>query len=73
MTNVKPLKRKFVISVLERNGFKEVRSRKHTTFKKYLDSGEVLTTWIPHHAEISVFVINYIIKQTKKPKEEFWD
>jgi len=26
---------------------------------------------VPHHKEVSVFVIQYIIKQTKKPREEF--
>jgi hypothetical protein len=73
MVRVKPLRRKFVVSVLENNGFRQFRSRKHITLKKYLESGEVLTTWIPHHEEISVFVINnYIVKQAQKPKEEFW-
>lgn len=72
MTKIKPLKRKFVISILEKNGFKQVRSRKHLTFKKYVKDGKVLTTWVSHHEEISVFVLNYIIKQTGKPKEEFW-
>lgn len=72
MSKTKPLRRNFVISILENNGFKEVRSRKHITFKKYLENGDVLITWIPHHSEISVFVLNYIIKQTRKPKEEFW-
>ncbi|MFZ8848357.1 MAG: type II toxin-antitoxin system HicA family toxin [Minisyncoccia bacterium] len=57
--------------MLLKNGFKEVRRGKHITFKKYLPNGEVLTTWVPYHSEISVFVLQYIIKQTRKPKEEF--
>jgi hypothetical protein len=48
-----------------------VRRGKHITFKKYLPDGEVLTTWVPYHSEISVFVLQYIIKQTRKSKEEF--
>lgn len=73
MSKVKPLKRKFIISILEQNGFRETRSGKHITFKKHLENGEALTTWVPHHEEISAFVVHYIIKQTRKPKEEFWD
>ena len=72
MLKIKPLNQSIVISVLKRNGFKEIRSGKHITFKRYLDKGEVLTTWVPHHKEVSVFVVNCIIKQTKKKKEEFW-
>ena len=72
MSKAKPLKRKFVVSILEQNGFREARSGKHITFKKQLTNGEVLTTWVPHHEEISVFVIHYIIRQARKPKEEFW-
>ena len=71
MTKLRPLKQREVIAILLENGFKEVRRGKHITFKKYLDNGEVLTTWVPYHSEVSVFVLQYIIKQTKKPKEEF--
>lgn len=59
-----------VIRVLKDNGFEKVRSRKHITFKKK-DLGKILTTWVPHHKEITVFVLKYIIKQTGKSKEEF--
>jgi len=31
----------------------------------------VLTTWVPHHREVTVFVIQYIIKQTEKERSEF--
>jgi predicted RNA binding protein YcfA (HicA-like mRNA interferase family) len=60
-----------VVKILEDNGFKEVRSSKHITFKKKLPGGRVLTTWVPHHREVTVFVIRYIITQTEKPREEF--
>lgn len=73
MSKAKPLKRKFVVSILEQNGFREIRSGKHTTFKKRVENGEMLTTWVPHHEEVSAFVIRYIIRQTRKPKEEFWN
>jgi predicted RNA binding protein YcfA (HicA-like mRNA interferase family) len=72
MTKIRPLKQRKVISILRKNGFREVRKAKHITFKKYLDNGQVLTTWVPNHSEISVFVIDYIIKQSGKKKEEFW-
>jgi predicted RNA binding protein YcfA (HicA-like mRNA interferase family) len=71
MSKLRPLKQRKVINILLKNGFKEVRRGKHITFKKHLPNGEVLTTWVPYHSEISVFVIQYIIKQTRKSKEEF--
>ena len=71
MSKLRPLKQREVINILLKNGFKEVRRGKHITFKKYLPDGEVLTTWVPYHSEISVFVLQYIIKQTRKSKEEF--
>jgi len=71
MSKLRPLKQRKVINILLKNGFKEVRRGKHITFKKYLPDGEVLTTWVPYHSEISVFVLQYIIKQTRKSKEEF--
>jgi predicted RNA binding protein YcfA (HicA-like mRNA interferase family) len=71
MSKLRSLKQRKIIIILLKNGFKEVRRGKHITFKKYLPNGEVLTTWVPYHSEISVFVIQYIIKQTRKPKEEF--
>jgi predicted RNA binding protein YcfA (HicA-like mRNA interferase family) len=71
MSKLRPLKQRKVINILLKNGFKEVRRGKHITFKKYLPNGEVLTTWVPYHSEVSVFVLQYIIKQTRKPKDEF--
>lgn len=68
---LKPLARQKVVQILESNGFVKVRSRKHDTYKKTDSSGRVLTTWVPHHKLITLFVITYIIKQTEKPREEF--
>ena len=70
MARLRPLPRRKVIDVLRANGFEEVRSGKHTTFKKKVGD-RVLTTWIPHHNEVTVFVIQYIIKQTEKDRSEF--
>jgi len=70
MTKLRPLSQNKVIKILEKNGFQQVRSGKHTTFKK-MAKDKVLTTWVPHHREVSVFVIKYIIKQTEKSQKEF--
>ena len=64
MGKIKPLPTAKVISILEGNGFVKVRSRKHTTFKKTEPSGKVLTTWVPHHKEVSRFVIQCISHKT---------
>ena len=71
MGKIRPISTLKVIKILEKNGFVKVRSRKHTTFKKFLIDGRVLTTWVPHGNEVSVFVLQYIIKQTGILKEEF--
>lgn len=70
MGKLRPLPQNKVIKILENNGFKLVRSEKHLTFKK-LKGRKILTTFVPHHKEVTVFVIQYIIKQTEKPREEF--
>lgn len=71
MGKLKPLSKNKVIRILESNGFEKVRSAKHITFKKTIKDSKVLTTWVPHHREVTIFVIQYIIKQTEKPREEF--
>ena len=71
MGKLKPIAPSKVIRILEKNGFRKIRSRKHTTFKKTLPSRKILTTWVPHGKEVTVFVLQYIIKQTDIPKEEF--
>lgn len=70
MPKLRPLPQRKVIDILQSNGFKEARSSKHTTFKKKTTE-KVLTTWVPHHKEVTVFVLQYIIKQTEKPRSEF--
>jgi len=57
MGKIRPLATTKVIRILEKHGFEKVRSRKHTTFKKTLPSGKILTTWAPHGGEVSVFVL----------------
>jgi len=71
ITKLRPLPQNKIIKILEDNKFILIRSGKHLTFKKTDSDGGVLITWVPHHREVSVFVIQYIIKQTKKPREEF--
>jgi len=70
MTKLRPLSQNKVIKILEKNGFQPVRSGKHITFKK-ITKDKTLTTWVPHHREVSVFVIKYIVKQTEKSQKEF--
>ena len=70
MAKLRPLPRRRVIEILKANGFEEVRSGKHITLKKST-AGRVLTTWVPHHKEVTIFVIQYIIKQTEKERSEF--
>ena len=67
---LRPLPQHKVIEILEGNGFQKARSRKHITFKKGVKD-RVLTTWVPHHKTVTVFVLKYIIKQTEKHSEEF--
>jgi len=68
---LRPLPQLRVIAILKGNGFEEVRSGKHLTFKKRGPAGKMLTTFVPHHKEVTLFVIQYIIKQSGKPREEF--
>lgn len=62
---------KEVIAILESNGFHLARSASHMTFKKTKTDGSVLTTWVPHHREVTVYVIQHIIRQTEKDRKEF--
>ncbi len=72
MPKLRPLPQETVIKILVSNGFVQVRSRKHITFKKTDSEGKVWTTWVPHGRDVTLFVIQYIIKQTGKPREEFY-
>lgn len=71
MAKLRPLPQYKVVQILKNNGFQEIRSSRHTTFKKTCADGRALVTWVPHHAEVTVFVIQHIIRQTGKPREEF--
>ncbi len=71
MGKLNPLPQKRVIQTLKNNGFKKTKSGKHITFKKTTKNGKILTTWVPHHKKVTIFVIQYIIKQTEKPRSEF--
>jgi predicted RNA binding protein YcfA (HicA-like mRNA interferase family) len=57
MGKLKPLPQREVIRILEKNGFRKIRSGKHITFKKKTSDGRILTTWVPYHKEITIFVI----------------
>jgi predicted RNA binding protein YcfA (HicA-like mRNA interferase family) len=70
MATLRPLPQRRVVEILRANGFTETRSGKHITFKKDA-AGKVLTTWVPHHSKVTVFVIQYIIRQTEKQRSEF--
>lgn len=72
MGKLRPLPQDKVVRILESNGFVQVRSGKHITFKKTAPDGTVLTTWVPHHKEVTLFVIQFIIRQTGKPRDEFF-
>lgn len=70
---LRPLNQSKVIKILKKNGFKKVRTRKHITFKKRdPKTDRMLTTWVPLHKEITLFVIKHIIRQTGKSREEFY-
>jgi predicted RNA binding protein YcfA (HicA-like mRNA interferase family) len=71
MARLRPLLQKRVIGILLSNGFEQARSESHITFKKACGDGRILTTWVPHHREVTVFVIQHIIRQTEKDRQEF--
>lgn len=72
MGKLRQLNQQKIIRILEKNGFEKVRSRKHITFKKIISPDKILTTWVPHHKIVTLFVIEHIIKQTEKSREEFY-
>jgi predicted RNA binding protein YcfA (HicA-like mRNA interferase family) len=71
MAKLRPLLQKRTIQILLDNGFEQVRSESHITFKKKTSDGRVLTTWVPHHREVTLFVIQHIIRQSEKDRNEF--
>ena len=68
---LRPLEQNKIIRILEKNGFVRVREGKHITFKKTDSKSKVWTTFVPHHKEVTIFVLQYIIRQTGKSREEF--
>ncbi|MCD6414292.1 MAG: type II toxin-antitoxin system HicA family toxin [Candidatus Diapherotrites archaeon] len=72
IAGLRQLPRHKVEKILKDNGFKRVRSSKHTTYKKKVSRNKILTTWVPHHKTVTLFVIQHIIRQTEKPREEFY-
>ena len=53
------MKRRDLVKLLEKNGFKEIRTRNHTTyFKEGIGNIEV-----PHHREINELTAKTILKQ----------
>ncbi|MBI2578405.1 MAG: type II toxin-antitoxin system HicA family toxin [Candidatus Aenigmarchaeota archaeon] len=68
-----PLPRKQIIQILQSNGFQQVKVVKgrHLKFRKQTDT-EVLTTMVSHRPEIQPTIIRHIIKQSKKPEDEFY-
>ncbi len=71
ITKLRPLEQNKIIRILEKNGFKRVREGKHITFKKTDSNGKIWTTFVPRHKEVTIFVLQYIIRQTGKSREEF--
>ena len=72
IVKLRPLEQNKIIRILEKNGFTRVREGKHITFKKADSKGKVWTTFVPHHKEVTIFVLQYIIRQTGKCREEFF-
>lgn len=71
MARLRPMLQNEIIRILENNGFRLVRTASHMTFKKTKADGQVLTTWVPLHREVTVFVIQHIIRQAEKSRSEF--
>jgi predicted RNA binding protein YcfA (HicA-like mRNA interferase family) len=70
---IHPLPRSKIIKILESNGFEIISGTKgkHIKLKKQTTTG-VLTTMVSHRPEIQPTIIKCIIKQSKKPEEEFY-
>lgn len=68
-----PLPRRKVLEILKDNGFVITREGgRHTELEKQDGKGEWRTTFVPRHSEISMGVIQDIIKQAGKERGEFW-
>ena len=72
MPKLVPLLRRKVMKILKSNEFDVTREgARHTVLEKQVN-GKWLTTFVPRHNEISIGVIQEIIKQTEKNREEFY-
>lgn len=72
MPKLVPLSRRKVMKILKDNGLDVTREgAKHTVLEKQVN-GKWLTTFVPRHNEISIGVVQEIIKQTGKDREEFY-
>lgn len=73
MAKLKPLERRKIMKILESNGFAITREGgRHTVVEKLDSNGKWWTTFVPRHNEVSIGVVQEIIKQTGKPREEFY-
>ena len=73
MPKLVPLPRRKVMDILKSNGFSVAREGgRHTVLEKQDSGGKWFTTFVPRHNEISIGVVQEIIKQTGKPREEFY-
>ena len=71
MGKLRVLSGKDVCTILEKNGFFEVRRRgSHIVMQKKLAKGTI-TVPIPDHNEIRVGTLQSIIRQSGLPKHEF--
>jgi len=68
-----PLQRHKVMKILKNNGFGITREGgRHTVIERQDKNGIWLTTFVPRHNEISIGVVQEIIRQTGKDREEFY-
>lgn len=73
MPKLVPLPRRKVMETLKDNGFAVTREGgRHTVLEKQDSSERWWTTFVPRHNEISIGVVQEIIKQTGKAREEFY-
>lgn len=69
---IRELPRDKVIRILKRNGFVLKKGKgPHMKFKKY-EKDKTLTTFVSHCPKIIPFSIRNIIRQSKKPEEDFY-
>lgn len=71
---IHPLPRDKVKRILEKNGFILIKSKgPHMKYKKYDENDKCLaTTLVSHCPNLMPFHIRNIIRQSKKPEEEFY-